>query len=136
MIRRGHGELLYVQLAAILRQQIAAGTYPAGGTIPSEDDLAAEHGVSVYTVRRATAVLRSEGLIEVRPGYGTRVVVPDDEGDLEVVPVQRGARVRVRPATRAEQDELGIEPGERVLVVRLGARTRVYAAERSLFTIA
>lgn len=136
MIRRGTGEPLYVQLAALLRRQIDSGKYPRGGTIPSEDALAAEHGVSVHTIRRAMAVLRAEGLVEIRAGLGTRVAVPDDESDLPTRAIGRGARFTVRPATAQEQTDLDIPPGGRVLVERLGARVRVFAAEGTLFTTA
>lgn len=135
MIRKGAGPL-YLQLAALLRAQITSGHYPAGGTIRSEDRLADEHGVSVHTVRRAMQMLREEGLVEVRAGLGTRVAIPHEDSDLPTQPIQRGTTLRVRPATVEEQEQLGLEPGARVLVARLGARTRVFPAEDVLFTTA
>jgi DNA-binding GntR family transcriptional regulator len=42
--------------------------------MPSEKDLHDEFGLARETVRRALAVLRNEGLIEVRQGHGTFVV--------------------------------------------------------------
>ncbi|PRY17013.1 regulatory GntR family protein [Pseudosporangium ferrugineum] len=42
--------------------------------MPSEKDLHDEFGLARETVRRALAVLRAEGLIEVRHGHGTFVV--------------------------------------------------------------
>lgn len=136
MIRRIPGVALYAQLADLLRDQIEDGTYGPGAMLPSEEQLSDSHEVSRNTVRRATALLTTEGLIEARPGYGTRVVVPVPEEDLAVVALQRGSRCRIRRATRAERIELGIEPGVQVLEVRLGSRTKVYAGDRSLFTIA
>lgn len=41
--------------------------------MPSEKDLHDEFGLARETVRRALAVLRQEGLIEVRHGHGTFV---------------------------------------------------------------
>lgn len=123
-----------MQLATLLRRRIADGTYAPGYAVPSETHLSAEHRVGVSTVRRAMALLRAEGLVEVRAGYGTQVAIPDDGSDLPTQSIQRGARFTVRPATHEEQDTLGLIPGERVLVVRVGARTRVFAAERSMFT--
>lgn len=42
--------------------------------MPSEKDLHDEFGLARETVRRALAVLRQEGLVEVRQGHGTFVV--------------------------------------------------------------
>ena len=44
--------------------------------MPSEKDLHDEFGLARETVRRAMAVLRAEGVIDVRPGHGTFVVEP------------------------------------------------------------
>lgn len=136
MIRRGTGEPLYLQLAAELRRAIAGGAYPPGGTVPSEASLAAEHGIAVHTVRRALGLLRTEGLVEVRAGLGTRVAIPDDESDLPTRAIVRGSRFTVRAATAQEQQDHDIPPGGRVLVVRLGARVRVFPAEGTMFTVA
>lgn len=75
----------YRELAGILREAIERGEYPAGGTLPKQDEIAREHGVNVKTVRQAVALLEAEGL---------------------VTPVRRrGTVVRVRPPVK----RLGIE---------------------------
>jgi DNA-binding GntR family transcriptional regulator len=69
------GELFpYEQLAALLRQRIHDGTYPPGRAIPSLERIHQETGLSVKTIRRAIAILADEGLVHVRPGWGTFVV--------------------------------------------------------------
>jgi DNA-binding GntR family transcriptional regulator len=64
----------YRQLAAVLRDRIRNGELPPGRRMPSEKDLHDEFGLARETVRRAMAVLRQEGLIEIRQGHGTFVV--------------------------------------------------------------
>nr|BFE64978.1 hypothetical protein GCM10020063_095040 [Dactylosporangium thailandense] len=64
----------YRQLAAVLRDRISSGELPPGRRMPSEKDLHDEFGLARETVRRAMAVLRAEGLIEIRQGHGTFVV--------------------------------------------------------------
>jgi DNA-binding GntR family transcriptional regulator len=64
----------YRQLATVLRDRIRGGALPAGSRIPSEKDLHDEFGLARETIRRALAVLRQEGLVEVRHGHGTYVV--------------------------------------------------------------
>jgi DNA-binding GntR family transcriptional regulator len=66
-------EPAYAQLAAILRRQIAAGTYPPGAKIPSESSISRKYGLSVMTVRQAIGVLIAQGLIERVQGSGTFV---------------------------------------------------------------
>src|SRR3954470_19921543 len=63
----------YRQLAGILRDRIRSGALPVGQRMPSEKDLHDEFGLARETVRRALAVLRAEGLIDVRQGHGTFV---------------------------------------------------------------
>lgn len=55
----------------MLQQQLADGTIPPGGVLPSEPDLAHKTRLSRTTVRRALARLAAEGLIERRHGSGT-----------------------------------------------------------------
>jgi DNA-binding GntR family transcriptional regulator len=64
----------YRQLASVLRDRIRSGQLPHGGRVPSEKDLHDEFGLARETIRRALAVLRAEGLVEVRHGHGTYVV--------------------------------------------------------------
>lgn len=123
---------VYHQLADLLRQRITAGEIEPGGLLPSSKRLEQEHGVSRETVRRALAVLRSEGLIVTEPSYGTRVRAAQER---ERVPVPRGARVVSRPATAEERRELDIPLGGHLLVVTVGGRERGrYAADRTELT--
>ena len=50
--------------------------------MPSEKDLHDEFGLARETVRRALAVLRAEGLIDVRHGHGTFVAEIPEKVDL------------------------------------------------------
>lgn len=64
----------YRQLASILRDRISNGDLAPGQRMPSEKDLHDEFGLARETIRRSLAVLRAEGLIDVRQGHGTFVV--------------------------------------------------------------
>lgn len=64
----------YRQIAAELRRVVESGEYPAGSTLPTEHELAADHLVSRETIRRALAVLKSEGLIAAATSRGTYVL--------------------------------------------------------------
>jgi DNA-binding GntR family transcriptional regulator len=61
------------QVAAWLRQQIAAGEYAGGRALPSEKDLQDMFGLSRDTIRRVFRLLRDEGLIMTIPQRGSYV---------------------------------------------------------------
>ena len=69
----GVSERLENQVYARLLDAIRLGTYSLGEKLPSEHDLAAEHGVSRPVVRAALARLREDGLIVSRRGAGSFV---------------------------------------------------------------
>jgi GntR family transcriptional regulator len=58
----------YQEIAVELRRRAAAA--PAGSLLPSEAELSAEFGASRVTIRRALELVREEGLIAARQGFG------------------------------------------------------------------
>lgn len=66
-------ERLDSQVHARLLDAIRLGTYPLGTRLPSENDLAATHGVSRPVIRAALARLREDGLIVSKRGAGSFV---------------------------------------------------------------
>lgn len=64
---------LYQQLAELLSRQITGGGLSVGARLPSEPELAKEHGIGRPTVRQATELLVQRGLVERRRGSGTYV---------------------------------------------------------------
>ena len=61
------------QVATLLHEQIANGTYPGGSKLPHQRDLAASFGVSIAVAREALALLAAGGLVRARSGQGTFV---------------------------------------------------------------
>jgi GntR family transcriptional regulator len=72
-IDRDDPALLHEQVAAQIRQAIAAGEASPGDRLPPARHLAAVVGVNTNTVLRAVRLLRDEGLLELRQGHGIRV---------------------------------------------------------------
>jgi len=60
----------YRQIADELRSRIDAGAFGSARVLPSESDLSAEYDASRVTVRKALEVLRDEGLVASRQGFG------------------------------------------------------------------
>jgi GntR family transcriptional regulator len=63
-------EIRYRAIAEDLRQRVEAGEFAAGRTLPSESELSAAYDASRVTVRKALELLRDEGLIDARQGFG------------------------------------------------------------------
>ncbi|EKF41850.1 GntR family transcriptional regulator [Nitratireductor indicus] len=85
---------LYLQVAEILRQRIARGTWREGDLLPTLSDLANEFSVAKITVRQAVKLLEQEGLLAPRRGRGTTV--------LPQAPAQRPLKVETRLADLLE----------------------------------
>jgi len=63
-------EVRYRAIADELRRRVESGDLAAGALLPSESDLSGAYGVSRVTVRKALELLRDEGLIDARQGFG------------------------------------------------------------------
>lgn len=63
----------YVRLAQTLQRRIEDGTYAPGTRVPSENQLVQTFGMSRPTVVRALELLKRDGWLESRQGYGTIV---------------------------------------------------------------
>jgi GntR family transcriptional regulator len=76
----------YAQIVAHIERAIAAGELGPGDRLPSERELAAEHGVSRMTVRQALQTLESRGLLRRAIGRsgGSFVARPKLERDLRM----------------------------------------------------
>ncbi|GAA2880948.1 hypothetical protein GCM10010517_43750 [Streptosporangium fragile] len=64
----------YRQVAAAIRARIASGEIPPGRRIPSMVELENEFGVARDTLRKATKLLKDEGLVETVTGMGIYVI--------------------------------------------------------------
>ncbi|MGV9361125.1 MULTISPECIES: GntR family transcriptional regulator [unclassified Amycolatopsis] len=65
---------LFEQVAASLRRSLADGHPPPGQQLPPARELAAALEINVHTVLRAYALLRDEGLIDLRRRRGAVVI--------------------------------------------------------------
>jgi GntR family transcriptional regulator len=63
-------EVRYRAIADELRERVGAGEFGAGRLLPSESELSSSFRVSRVTVRKALELLRDEGLIDARQGFG------------------------------------------------------------------
>jgi len=127
-LEKGSQHPLYQQLMRQIKNDIAAGVYPAGARIPSEQALCAAYRVSRVTVRKAMLDLVQEGLLVRRQGKGTFVADARLMRDLQHITSfsdacrrqgrESSSRIvdRKREAARKEDAErLGIPEGGEVI---------------------
>lgn len=97
------------QLAALLRERIADGTYPPGSRFPSVRGIATEHQVGLGTAYRAVELLRQTADLTGEPRKRLEVAHPvavrtlaDPDADWPHQSVPRSVqRVRLSPALAA-----------------------------------
>src|SRR5262249_26473857 len=76
---------LYHQLRCVLADAIESGQWKSGEQLPTEDQLAANFGVSKITVRQALQELASAGYVRREQGRGTFVAKATlDQGPREL----------------------------------------------------
>lgn len=91
-------EIRYRAIADDLRTQITGGRLVAGAVLPSESELAGSYDVSRVTIRRSLDVLRDEGLVDSRQGFGWFVAgdtVRQSLGALATIEAQLAEQGRV-----------------------------------------
>lgn len=76
---------LHMQISELLTRDIAAGRLVEGERLPPEREMAAQHGISVGTLRKALAALQAQGLLERIHGSGNYIRLrPEPDGDAAV----------------------------------------------------
>lgn len=108
---------------------MAAGEFAAGRMLPSESELSVEFAASRVTVRRALELLRDEGLVDARQGFGWFV-----PGDTVRQPLGRLATIEEQMAAsgvRSERQilEFGFERAPKAIAHLLEA-TQVLRVKR------
>lgn len=114
MIYPGRGPVGYVELAEIMRAQIASGQLGPGDRLPSEAMLSQTYGVATKTARAALMQLRQEGVAVAVRGYG---VVVREPVEPELVHVDETMQVSARNPTPAERSMYDVPEGVPLLVV-------------------
>jgi GntR family transcriptional regulator len=140
-------EVRYRAIADGLRRRVESGELGAGALLPSESELSAAYEVSRVTVRKALELLRDEGLIDARQGFGWFVAtdpvrqslgrlgtIEDQLGELGVASERRIVGFRFVTAPPRVRQVLGVDLVLEVRRVNLAdgrpfARVTVWAPE-------
>lgn len=93
---------LHEQVAAEIRRAIADGEAKPGDRLPPARHLAAVMGVNTNTVLRALRALRDEGLLEMRPKRGIRVIGTPAQSEIRGKVAELVQVARQQGYTRAD----------------------------------
>lgn len=124
-VARGLGVAVWRQIADRVRDEIGTGAWPPASRLPTEAELAMRFGVNRHTVRRAIAVLATEGLVRADQGRGTFVAerplpYPIAERTRFTANAAAASRVGRAEILGAAREEAGPRLAER-LALPLGA---------------
>ena len=121
-------EIRYRTIADELRRRVSDGTYAAGRLLPSEAEYGVEFDASRVTVRRALELLRDEGLVDARQGFGWFVAaaplrqslgrLATIEGQLADGGIRPERRILEFAFERASREVKSVLGAEQVLRVR------------------
>lgn len=121
-------EIRYRTIADELRRRVSDGTYAAGRLLPSEAEFGVEFDASRVTVRRALELLRDEGLVDARQGFGWFVAaaplrqslgrLATIEGQLADGGIRPERRILEFAFERASREVRSVLGAEQVLRVR------------------
>lgn len=114
------------QMIAVLRANIADGTWPVGSRIPAEPALVEQFGASRNTIREAVGALVQVGMLQRRQGSGTYVVSDSEVSDVI------GARLTAADHRHCLELRLAID----VMAAELAARRRTDDAAAELLAVA
>lgn len=130
----------YAELGDLLQAAIEQGEYAVGTLLPTELELCARFSVSRHTARAALAQLISAGLVQRRPGAGTRVIArsavmryePDSDTVDLLMQYEGNPHLKLLQADRRQADaamaeQLDIHQGRdylRLHCLRLDAQSR------------
>ena len=76
---------IYLKINDILQKRIANSEYETGELIPTELELSKEFNVSRVTIRKALEILKEDGYISQKAGYGTIALKKDNVGNFTLV---------------------------------------------------
>ena len=118
----------YREIAADLRRRLDEGEFVVGRLLPSEAELSGAYSASRVTIRKALEVLRNDGLVDSRQGFGWFVAgeaVRQPLGGLVTIEAQLEAEGRASERRildfafeRAPADVRAVLGVDKVLVVR------------------
>jgi GntR family transcriptional regulator len=103
----------YQEIADDLRRRVSLA--PAGSVLPSEAEMSQEFGASRVTIRRALELLREEGLVAARQGFGWFVATEPVRQSLESLATIESHVEGVGKLSQRKVEEFAYEPApERV----------------------
>ncbi len=121
---------LYKQIKSLILQRVLDGTWPPGTSLPSEQKLGKEFGVSQGTIRKALDEMTAENIFVRKQGKGTFIsqhsatrslfhffhIISND--GKRAMPDSKVIRVIRTRANKREQKKLNLKNGDKVIRIK------------------
>jgi GntR family transcriptional regulator len=130
LVTTASGVPLHRQLFLVLHDEIVRGALDPGDSLPTEQSMCDQFGVSRITVRRALADLADAGFIERKHGVGSFVLDHPSVRQREVGGSYMDELRQVEFETEVEVREFGVRSVPRPVAERLGSPDRALHALR------
>lgn len=119
---------LYRGVADQMLSMIRSGSYPTGGRLPPERELAERFSVSRPTVREAIIALEAQGFVQIKSGSGVYVLSQDEGGNFSSPPgaMRQGSTFELTEARALLEGEAA------ALAARMITPEQLNALERAL----
>lgn len=119
---------LYRGVADQMLSMIRSGTYPSGGRLPPERELAEQFSVSRPTIREAIIALEAQGLVRIKSGSGVYVLRQEGVGTPESAnePLSEGSAFELTEARALIEGEAA------ALAARMVTPEQLNALEQAL----
>lgn len=127
-LERVDGAPVYEALAEAIRRAIRRGEYQPGDLIGTEHGMARKKNISRMTVRRASQVLITEGLVERRPGKGLYVRA-DAESHRSTAVRSRPGQIQVISGNLEWEPSVQISRGVQTVAKGQGLQVQLYDAQ-------
>jgi GntR family transcriptional regulator len=121
---------LYKQVKSLILQRVLDGTWLPGTSLPSEQKLGREFGVSQGTIRKALDEMTAENIFVRKQGKGTFIsqhsptrslfhffYIVSNEGK-RTMPDSKVIKVTRAPANKTERERLNLAEGEKVIRIK------------------
>jgi GntR family transcriptional regulator len=121
LVTTAAGVPLHRQMFLVLHDEIVRGALDPGASLPTEQSMCDQFGVSRITVRRALADLADAGLIERRHGVGSFVLDHPSVRERQAGGSYMDELRQVEFETEVDVLEYGIRTAPRAIAERLGS---------------
>lgn len=128
---------LYLQLKDLIKYYISTGAIQADNQLPAVNTLAQELGINFETVRKAYKELEKDGLLSMKRGQGTHVILHNvpSHSVKSAINVEGGLLETIKSAVKKHlQDGMSLEEAKKIIDQAFDEVSTVGVKQEIIFT--